>query len=427
MREYAGLKLREVGEEAAIEARCADHYRSAAERSAVGARSDLVELLDWMDLEIDNVRSVLQRSLASGPVAVGLEITTLLYWYWATRATTEGVRWLDAFLHAALGTSSAPGWPQFIRGFLAVLQTDPSAARPALRQAVEIARATGQTSLLAQALAMGSIAELWAGDTVQATLLLEDAASTSASAADVGAMLLLRQAQCLNALAAGDLAAGEAAASDGARLSKEVGDLYVLDMMLLNLALIALSKDDLDRAKPLMVEGLGVAQRIDDRVAQFLWIEAFAYHAVTSESVSRGAQLLGAAQTIREQAGAKTNPILATLVARAERSARVRLGVKYDADFDVGLRLTRDAGRALALGQPAQTSKASSAQPRPGPLAKREADVARLVGEGLSNKEIGTRLFISERTVESHVRSILMKLGLNSRVQIATWTTEEHS
>lgn len=56
-----------------------------------------------------------------------------------------------------------------------------------------------------------------------------------------------------------------------------------------------------------------------------------------------------------------------------------------------------------------------------GLLAKPEADVARLVAEGLSNKQIGARLFISERTVDSHVRSILNKLGFNSRAQIAGW------
>jgi len=54
-------------------------------------------------------------------------------------------------------------------------------------------------------------------------------------------------------------------------------------------------------------------------------------------------------------------------------------------------------------------------------LAKREVEVARLVADGLSNKQIGARLFISERTVDSHLRSILDKLGFNSRAQIAGW------
>jgi DNA-binding NarL/FixJ family response regulator len=61
-------------------------------------------------------------------------------------------------------------------------------------------------------------------------------------------------------------------------------------------------------------------------------------------------------------------------------------------------------------------------------IAKREVDVARLIADGLSNKQIGARLFISERTVDSHVRSILNKLGFNSRAQIAGWiaSAEQH-
>jgi DNA-binding NarL/FixJ family response regulator len=56
-----------------------------------------------------------------------------------------------------------------------------------------------------------------------------------------------------------------------------------------------------------------------------------------------------------------------------------------------------------------------------GPLGRREAEVARLIADGLSNKQIGTRLFISERTVDSHVQNILNKIGFNSRAQIAGW------
>jgi DNA-binding CsgD family transcriptional regulator len=44
-----------------------------------------------------------------------------------------------------------------------------------------------------------------------------------------------------------------------------------------------------------------------------------------------------------------------------------------------------------------------------------------LVAKGLSNKQIGARLFISVHTVDSHIRSILNELGFNSRAQIAAW------
>jgi DNA-binding CsgD family transcriptional regulator/sugar lactone lactonase YvrE len=56
-------------------------------------------------------------------------------------------------------------------------------------------------------------------------------------------------------------------------------------------------------------------------------------------------------------------------------------------------------------------------------LTRREREVAILVGQGLTNREIATRLFISERTAESHVEQIRGKLGFHTRVQIATWVT----
>jgi DNA-binding CsgD family transcriptional regulator len=54
-----------------------------------------------------------------------------------------------------------------------------------------------------------------------------------------------------------------------------------------------------------------------------------------------------------------------------------------------------------------------------GALTPMELDVVRLVAEGLGNNDIGTRLFISPRTVQSHLTHVYAKLGLTSRVQLA--------
>ncbi|HWI03844.1 MAG TPA: LuxR C-terminal-related transcriptional regulator, partial [Acidimicrobiales bacterium] len=57
----------------------------------------------------------------------------------------------------------------------------------------------------------------------------------------------------------------------------------------------------------------------------------------------------------------------------------------------------------------------------PDPLTRREREVAVLVAQGRSNREIAEHFVLSERTVETHVSRILAKLGLSSRTQLAAW------
>jgi len=55
-------------------------------------------------------------------------------------------------------------------------------------------------------------------------------------------------------------------------------------------------------------------------------------------------------------------------------------------------------------------------------LTAREREVALLLADGLANRAIADRLSVSERTVETHVRNLLSKLGLENRTQVAAWT-----
>jgi non-specific serine/threonine protein kinase len=58
-------------------------------------------------------------------------------------------------------------------------------------------------------------------------------------------------------------------------------------------------------------------------------------------------------------------------------------------------------------------------------LTQRERAVAALIARGKSNREIADELIIAPRTIETHVHSILSKLGFASRAQIAVWAAEK--
>ena len=94
---------------------------------------------------------------------------------------------------------------------------------------------------------------------------------------------------------------------------------------------------------------------------------------------------------------------------------------KFEIEYAAGTRLDREAALRLGLGDGDDGDVTVEEHVETGPLSKREVEVARLIAEGLGNREIAARLFISERTVTTHVGNILNKLGFDSRVQVAHW------
>jgi predicted ATPase/DNA-binding CsgD family transcriptional regulator len=427
MREYARLKLRETGDEAVVERRCTDYYLTRCQQFAVEGRHRLLEWLPWVELRIDTLRGVLRRTLNQDDVPTGIGMATYLMRYWITRATTEGVRWLDELL-AANAQRRTHSSAYFVRGFLAVLQSDPAAAVPTLEACVREAREEGPPAGLSRSLSMASIAAGMAGDRESSRRLLDEARLIADGLGDLGATLLLHQARALNGLLDGDLAVVGPAAAEGARLSREVGDVYSLEMMLMNQALAAVMSGDLRECELRSTEGLRLADQLDDRIAQCYLLGALACCAAGRGEHRRAAQLLGATDSVRAEAGASIHIGLAPALDEANESARTALGpASFASDYATGQRLTRQMASRLALREPAPVAApAAMERGRPDVLSRRGAEVAQLIAEGLTNREIGARLFISERTVESHVRTVLNTLGFTSRAQIAGWVASSN-
>ena len=114
--------------------------------------------------------------------------------------------------------------------------------------------------------------------------------------------------------------------------------------------------------------------------------------------------------------------LLARALARVEREPEPVIveGRAALACFE-DLGATRDADAAAAFLRSLGVKAARAGPKRIGVLTKRELEVLRLLGEGLTNPEIAERLFISRRTVEHHVASVLSKLALRGRGEAAAY------
>ncbi len=99
---------------------------------------------------------------------------------------------------------------------------------------------------------------------------------------------------------------------------------------------------------------------------------------------------------------------------------RAELG---DRRFAAAYRRGAALSPAAALRRVVDDGGSTATPPRvsPGRLSPRELEVARLIADGASNRDAAERLFLSERTVESHVSSIFNKLGIDTRVALVRW------
>jgi predicted ATPase/DNA-binding CsgD family transcriptional regulator len=422
MREYTSLKLRDAGEEDLLDERYVEYYRIRCLEAEDDARYRTLEWLQWVELEIDNIRSALQKCLSASDWRRGLELATSIGYYWVTRGTTESMRWFDELLTVADGSPQIPARAYHFRGWLSMRQADAEAARPWLARAISSARAAGQLSQLSESLSTAATAENMAGDLATARRLLDEAEALTPGLAHYPASISLIQARAIHAFFEGDLDTAKATSSEGARLSREAGDLYYLVQMLQYLGQVAMLAGDVAASKPRFLDALRIARQIDDRLAQYDLLSLLGWHAATSGKPRLAAQLLGAAEALGSGAGAGMTGPAMPLLARANEAAVNALGEsKFQAEYEAGMRLGREAALRVALSESEEVGADSSDQVETGPLAKREVEVARLIAEGLTNRQIGSRLFISERTVATHVRNILNKLGFDSRAQIASW------
>jgi DNA-binding CsgD family transcriptional regulator len=130
---------------------------------------------------------------------------------------------------------------------------------------------------------------------------------------------------------------------------------------------------------------------------------------------ARALRVVAAAWAIRVRVGGAFPRFFREHMERVRATCEAALGPDAELIWADGSRLGVDGAIALAFG---------TARPRasaPARLSTRELDIVRLVADGRTNKAIAAELHLSVRTVESHVRHVLAKVGLDNRTQLANW------
>lgn len=194
------------------------------------------------------------------------------------------------------------------------------------------------------------------------------------------------------------------------------GESWLHGMALLARALLARRADAPADAIAHAREALALLRPFRDWWDVAMCVEVIAWS--TQDTPRRAARLLGVLQLLWESLGGRLGsaPFMRAQHLRFEAAVREALpGAAFDREFRRGARATVDEAMAYVLDDAAGT---------PG-LTRRESQVAELVAEGLTNKDIAVRLTIARRTAENHVERLLGKLGLTSRTQLAVWAYEQ--
>ena len=215
------------------------------------------------------------------------------------------------------------------------------------------------------------------------------------------------------ALACGDVNTARSRADEAHSVAKG----WYLSAALATWARIKIAQGQFEEAEQDAYEALGVAESIGARLSVPDIFDCLAALACGAGDHREAARLFGATESMRRQMGAARFKVYDADCAVAVADLREALGDnEFEEAWAEGAALSLDEAIAYVQRGRGERKRPSSGW---GSLTPTELDVARLVGEGLANREIGARLLISPRTVETHLTHVYAKLRLSSRVQLA--------
>ncbi|HEX2993911.1 MAG TPA: tetratricopeptide repeat protein, partial [Anaerolineales bacterium] len=472
IRQYAREKLAESGDIEKIRARHLDYFARWAEHAETHLTGpDQTLWLDRYDAESDNLRAALNwRQADRNGVEMGLRLVVACASYWIYRGhMSEGRTQLSTALarvDAKERTELRAKVLMQAAGF-AFVQSDYPAMQPLAEEALSIWRELGEAGKRGLAFTLGRLGDMATetGDYVQAMAYfrealeiyreLKDTHSTNFILLLSGWTLMrtgdLKQAQTYLeealslaqfsddkrnlafsfsglgevAIRRGSYERAESLLQQGLRLSRGMGERWLTGTLLGSLGWAALRQRDFPRMRSTLKESLEIRLEIADIGGTAWCLEKLGEAACLERQFERSVKIFGAAAALRIPLGSVIDQTDRPEYDRILSGLRSTLGDKaFTALWAEGAAMPVEDVVGSALSEPESKSTQTDKE-KFGGLTAREREVAVLIAQGKSNREIAAAMTVRVKTVETYVTRILNKLDFDSRVQIATWVVEK--
>ncbi|TYC15946.1 tetratricopeptide repeat protein [Actinomadura syzygii] len=428
IRQYGRMMLVESAQEAMLGRRHRDHYLRVVGCSEE-ARFGPEQLRWYARLRRDhaNVRAAMDFCLTEpGGARTVFQMVTANWPYWIYYGILgEGRHWLNLALEQDPAPTAARARALWVAGRLALLQSDLSGAELLLRDCAALAEKLGDPSAEAHVTELFGVVELFRGNYARAISLQEEAVRRYRRIGEppgTCAVTLYRMA--LAASASGETDRAERFCEESLAICEEHGTHLYRPLALWALGFTRYRRGDQPGAEATIGESLRLQRHSNDRWNTAQCVEVLAWIASANGQHEHAATLLGAAHMLWRSLGTSMpeTPPFADFHGPCDFQLRETLGDEvFAAAFERGVALGPDEAIGYALNENPRRSRRTS-RPRSA-LTSRERQVADLVAQGMTNKEIAATLVIAQRTAEGHVEHILEKLGFVSRAQIASWAT----
>jgi ATP/maltotriose-dependent transcriptional regulator MalT len=429
VRMFAATRLEGAGEAGEVRSRHAEHFAALAkdsENALVGAGA--ADRKSRLEAVVSDLSAMLHWAADTGNVDLGLEVSAALWrWWLASGRLTVGRSWLTRFLTAA---GQRPGQAELIGRALsaaAVLAAETGDYPEAIRQArlaLSIFEQLGMDERIAFAATVLGSAQRFLGQRAEARRSFQIALNLRAAAGDQRLLVSAMNNMALAEVDDGNLDRARDLFEQSLVIKRQIGEPHPIATGLANLA------DALIRAGQWKDAGMALREAAKLAVGHPQLVGIIFCnqgHLAARQGNWKQAAALYEAAIEASRPGGHPHDMLEAMIGLGRACYRLSQEDEAARHLRAAEALASEIGHPQLLAEVKTALAETAGSPAghlPGNLTARQAEVLRLLADGLSNKEIAGRLCLSPGTVERHLATIYHKLGLGGRVDAVRYAVE---